>query len=104
MNRNPAVGHEEEIQGHEYSEKLDLTGNLKEEELQESDRVLSISRDAAKKRRSEYRRISVERKNRSYDESCSKHTCSLAMDRENHKHSCYRLRSCNKKCRRIARR
>ena len=100
MSRNPLACHgveyQEDRQGQKYSERLNLTSNSRRPELKESKRVMSISRDAAKRRRTEYRRISVERKNRSYDESCSKHTCSLAMDMENHKHSCYTGRTKNR--------
>ena len=92
MSRNPIVGngveYQENAQGQKYSEKQGLTSSLRRQELKE--------REAANTRRAEYSRISVERKNRSYDESYSKHTCSLAMDRENHKHSCYTGRTKNR--------
>ena len=92
MSKNPIVGniveYQEDAQGQKYSEKQGLTSGSGRQEMKE--------REAVNTRRAEYSRISVERKNRSYDESYSKHTCSLAMDRENHKHSCYTGRTKNR--------
>ena len=90
MSRNPIAGHGEEYQEdiweQKYMKKQGLTSSSGRQELKET----------VNTRRAEYSRISVERKNRSYDESYSKHTCSLAMDRENHKHSCYTGRTKNR--------
>ena len=92
MSKNPIVGngeeYQEDAQGQKSLEKQGLTSSSGRQEMKE--------REAVNTRRAEYSRISVERKNRSYDESYSKHTCSLAMDRENHKHSCYTGRTKNR--------